>query len=208
MVCQFKRGSPAVRAATAVPPDQVVVVSLTPIRQPRQLLPPSPPARSFPCADLKLTSKDRRQRRRGRGRSGTGQQVRGRQQPTRRSRRRWSRLLESHHQAAWQRYTASLNHQLQQDRYVSLTAAVAALVASSSHGSRYTTWFTSQMLVLLFLHCVLKKINVKNFHGSLTTVVRAQNNTSKTASITNVETSYFTQLINMLLGNIGLFSVV
>ena len=64
------------------------------------------------------------------------------------------------------------------------------------------------MLVLLFLHCVLKKINVKNFHGSLTTVVRAQNNTSKTASITNVETSYFTQLINMLLGNIGLFSVV
>ena len=28
------------------------------------------------------------------------------------------------------------------------------------------------------------KINVKNFHGSLTTVVRAQNDTSKTANIT------------------------
>jgi len=27
-------------------------------------------------------------------------------------------------------------------------------------------------------------INVKNFHGSLTTVVRAQNDTSKTANIT------------------------
>ena len=27
------------------------------------------------------------------------------------------------------------------------------------------------------------KINVKNFHGSLTTVVRAQNDTSKTANI-------------------------
>ena len=29
------------------------------------------------------------------------------------------------------------------------------------------------------------KINVKNFHGSLTTVVRAQNDTSKTANITD-----------------------
>jgi len=28
-------------------------------------------------------------------------------------------------------------------------------------------------------------INVKNFHGSLTTVVRAQNDTSKTANITD-----------------------
>jgi len=28
------------------------------------------------------------------------------------------------------------------------------------------------------------KINVKNFHGSLTTLVRAQNDTSKTANIT------------------------
>ena len=28
------------------------------------------------------------------------------------------------------------------------------------------------------------KINVKDFHGSLTTVVRAQNDTSKTANIT------------------------
>ena len=29
------------------------------------------------------------------------------------------------------------------------------------------------------------KINVKNFHGSLTTVVRAQNDTTKTANITD-----------------------
>jgi len=29
------------------------------------------------------------------------------------------------------------------------------------------------------------KINIKNFHGSLTTVVRAQNDTSKTANITD-----------------------
>ena len=29
------------------------------------------------------------------------------------------------------------------------------------------------------------KINVKNFHGSLTVVVRAQNDTSKTANITD-----------------------
>ena len=31
----------------------------------------------------------------------------------------------------------------------------------------------------------IKEINVKNFHGSLTTVVRAQNDTSKTANITD-----------------------
>ena len=31
----------------------------------------------------------------------------------------------------------------------------------------------------------LQVINVKNFHGSLTTVVRAQNDTSKTANITD-----------------------
>jgi len=29
------------------------------------------------------------------------------------------------------------------------------------------------------------KINVKNFHGSLTTVVKAQNDTTKTANITD-----------------------
>jgi len=31
----------------------------------------------------------------------------------------------------------------------------------------------------------LTEINVKNFHGSLTTVVRAQNDTTKTANITD-----------------------
>ena len=37
------------------------------------------------------------------------------------------------------------------------------------------------------------KINVKNFHGSLTTVVRAQNDTSKTANITDtiLDTTYW-----------------
>jgi len=34
-------------------------------------------------------------------------------------------------------------------------------------------------------HSLLLSINVKNFHGSLTTVVRAQNDTSKTANITD-----------------------
>jgi len=36
-------------------------------------------------------------------------------------------------------------------------------------------------------------INVKNFHGSLTTVVRAQNDTSKTANITDTifDTTYW-----------------
>ena len=34
-------------------------------------------------------------------------------------------------------------------------------------------------------HTAILTINVKNFHGSLTTVVRAQNDTSKTANITD-----------------------
>ena len=34
-------------------------------------------------------------------------------------------------------------------------------------------------------HDSLLRINVKNFHGSLTTVVRAQNDTTKTANITD-----------------------
>ena len=35
------------------------------------------------------------------------------------------------------------------------------------------------------MHHAVMRINVKNFHGSLTTVVRAQNDTSKTANITD-----------------------
>ena len=35
------------------------------------------------------------------------------------------------------------------------------------------------------------KNNVKNFHGSLTTVVRAQNDTSKTANITDTKRRRF-----------------
>ena len=35
-----------------------------------------------------------------------------------------------------------------------------------------------------FGHWLIQQINVKNFHGSLTTVVRAQNDTFKTANIT------------------------
>jgi len=40
--------------------------------------------------------------------------------------------------------------------------------------------FAAIMLLLPYL-----SINVKNFHGSLTTVVMAQNDTSKTANITD-----------------------
>ena len=39
-------------------------------------------------------------------------------------------------------------------------------------------------LLIRWIMCI-SKINVKNFHGSLTTVVRAQNDTSKTANITD-----------------------
>jgi len=48
-----------------------------------------------------------------------------------------------------------------------------------------------RLSAIMFLHCAqravadLWKINVKNFHGSLTTVVRAQNDTTKTANITD-----------------------
>ena len=38
--------------------------------------------------------------------------------------------------------------------------------------------------VLAKISTVFAIINVKNFHGSLTTVVRAQNDTTKTANIT------------------------
>ena len=43
----------------------------------------------------------------------------------------------------------------------------------------------------LIIYCLsnatlcMDRINVKNFHGSLTTVVRAQNDTTKTANITD-----------------------
>ena len=43
----------------------------------------------------------------------------------------------------------------------------------------YTTKHDTALCRLLYV------INVKNFHGSLTTVVRAQNDTSKTANITD-----------------------
>ena len=40
-------------------------------------------------------------------------------------------------------------------------------------------------LILLKAAMLINIINVKNFHGSLTTVVRAQNDTYKTANITD-----------------------
>jgi len=43
------------------------------------------------------------------------------------------------------------------------------------------TWRFINVLVII----KTAKINVKNFNGSLTTVVRAQNDTSKTANITD-----------------------
>ena len=45
---------------------------------------------------------------------------------------------------------------------------------------RHTRRFISVLIIIK-----TAKINVKNFHGSLTTVVRAQNDTSKTANITD-----------------------
>ena len=41
------------------------------------------------------------------------------------------------------------------------------------------------IVILISLQLSNPVINVKNFHGSLTTFVRAQNDTSKTANITN-----------------------
>ena len=38
-------------------------------------------------------------------------------------------------------------------------------------------------------------VNVKNFHGSLTTVVRAQNDTTKTANITDRPTIFISTLV-------------
>jgi len=43
------------------------------------------------------------------------------------------------------------------------------------------TWRFINVLIII----KTAKINVKNFHGSLNTVVRAQNDTSKTANITD-----------------------
>jgi len=43
------------------------------------------------------------------------------------------------------------------------------------------TWHFINVLIII----KTAKINVKNFHGSLSTVVRAQNDTSKTANITD-----------------------
>jgi len=40
-------------------------------------------------------------------------------------------------------------------------------------------------LILLKAALLINIINVKNFHGSLTTVVKAQNDTYKTANITD-----------------------
>jgi len=45
---------------------------------------------------------------------------------------------------------------------------------------RHTRRFINVLIIIK-----TAKINVKNFHESLTTVVRAQNDTSKTANITD-----------------------
>jgi len=44
-------------------------------------------------------------------------------------------------------------------------------------------WLSRELLVLKWKLTLMIIINVKNFHGSLTTVARAQNDTSKTANI-------------------------
>ena len=47
------------------------------------------------------------------------------------------------------------------------------------------TWSSSRMRVIYHNWSAIYVIKVKNFHGSLTTVVRAQNDTSKTANTTD-----------------------
>ena len=47
------------------------------------------------------------------------------------------------------------------------------------------TFKTIKMYHKAWSYALIYIINVKNFHGSLTTVVRAQNDTSKTANITD-----------------------
>ena len=42
-----------------------------------------------------------------------------------------------------------------------------------------------QVTFIIIKHVAINIINVKNFHGSLTTVVSAQNDTTKTANITD-----------------------
>ena len=58
-----------------------------------------------------------------------------------------------------------------------------------SHKGRQTDRYCMTAKAALAQHHAAKnktaKINVKNFHGILTTVVRAQNDTSKTANITD-----------------------
>jgi len=50
----------------------------------------------------------------------------------------------------------------------------------------YTFVCTVLKSIDIFNGTLLKLIIVENFHGTLTTVVRAQNDTSKTANITDV----------------------
>ena len=49
------------------------------------------------------------------------------------------------------------------------------------------------MKITMYMMLMIMIITVKNFHGSLTTVVRAQNDTSKTANITDTifDTTYW-----------------
>ena len=51
----------------------------------------------------------------------------------------------------------------------------------------YTFVCTVLKSIDIFNGTLLKLIIVENFHGTLTTVVRAQNDTSKTANITDVK---------------------
>jgi len=51
---------------------------------------------------------------------------------------------------------------------------------------RYSVVFGETLrLLVINISSSSPVINVKNFHGSLTTVVRAQNDTTKTANITD-----------------------
>ena len=58
-------------------------------------------------------------------------------------------------------------------------------IADCSHTGQIACEYHAHTISNVFLNRPHLTINVKNFHGSLTTVVRAQNDTSKTANITD-----------------------
>jgi len=63
--------------------------------------------------------------------------------------------------------------------------ASRAFYINSTHANRAPITYRLAYITYFICHSSCVGINVKNFHGSLTTVVRAQNDRSKTANITD-----------------------